>query len=420
YQSVLTGLALSRWQDTQEFICRHFEDWGAMDDREYLKATALLPVPGFEYDGEIARLEYSELTKRYTFNRLAKAVLHFSQKEVEEYRKRKAEEKAERERARGKVTGKITLSEEVSARLLNAPNDNYSDSDNDNYSDTDSGDSGSSSVSEVKASKYKKMNFQMMAEMRYMDIIHWLDLQRGYDGEVPQNVRELCVFWALVFAKQAGLIKTWIEFEEKAEELILFCGYQFSKECTVKTLKSAYTKEYHATTNYLIQVLQITPEAQKQMKVLCVGVRATAKKRQPRAEWLAEHSQEREKPWEALGISRATYFNWKRAGKLPSQDEEQAFEDFLNQLDWCVYIMSANILKMLTRLIRQVIQCHWWIYPYCAFLSGWLLFLASTSIFTTCCLLLLILRLHSSCYSGHLKFLKCRRGKRKKKRKKRT
>ncbi|MBR0184879.1 MAG: hypothetical protein IJQ24_02490 [Synergistaceae bacterium] len=420
YQSVLTGLALSRWQDTQEFICRHFEDWGAMDDREYLKATALLPVPGFEYDGEIARLEYSELTKRYTFNRLAKAVLHFSQKEVEEYRKRKAEEKAERERARGKVTGKITLSEEVSARLLNAPNDNYSDSDNDNYSDTDSGDSGSSSVSEVKASKYKKMNFQMMAEMRYMDIIHWLDLQRGYDGEVPQNVRELCVFWALVFAKQAGLIKTWIEFEEKAEELILFCGYQFSKECTVKTLKSAYTKEYHATTNYLIQVLQITPEAQKQMKVLCVGVRATAKKRQPRAEWLAEHSQEREKPWEALGISRATYFNWKRAGKLPSQDEEQAFEDFLNQLDWCVYIMSAHILKMLTRLIRQVIQCHWWIYPYCAFLSGWLLFLASTSIFTTCCLLLLILRLHSSCYSGHLKFLKCRRGKRKKKRKKRT
>ncbi|MBQ6772530.1 MAG: hypothetical protein IJP48_00555 [Synergistaceae bacterium] len=32
YQSVLTGLALSRWQDTQEFICRHFKDWGAMDD----------------------------------------------------------------------------------------------------------------------------------------------------------------------------------------------------------------------------------------------------------------------------------------------------------------------------------------------------------------------------------------------------
>ncbi|MBQ6773014.1 MAG: hypothetical protein IJP48_03020 [Synergistaceae bacterium] len=41
YQSVLTGLALSRWQDTQEFICRHFEDWGAMDDPEYLKTIMI-------------------------------------------------------------------------------------------------------------------------------------------------------------------------------------------------------------------------------------------------------------------------------------------------------------------------------------------------------------------------------------------
>ena len=60
-----------------------------MDNPEYLKATALFPVPGFEYEGEIARLEYSELTKRYTFDLLAKAVLNFSQREVEEYRKRK-------------------------------------------------------------------------------------------------------------------------------------------------------------------------------------------------------------------------------------------------------------------------------------------------------------------------------------------
>lgn len=61
YQSVLIYKALSRWQTVQEFLCRHFEDWGAMDSPEYLKATALLPVPGFVYDGETARLEYSEL-----------------------------------------------------------------------------------------------------------------------------------------------------------------------------------------------------------------------------------------------------------------------------------------------------------------------------------------------------------------------
>ena len=112
YQSVLTWRALSRWHDTQEFLCRHFEEWGALDSPEYLKATALLPVPGFDYDGETARLEYSDLSKRYTFNRLAKEVLNFSQKEVEEYRKQKEAEKAKHAPAR-----KITLPENIGEKL---------------------------------------------------------------------------------------------------------------------------------------------------------------------------------------------------------------------------------------------------------------------------------------------------------------
>ena len=167
-----------------------------MEHPKYLKATTLLPVSGFEYDGEIAILEYSELTKRHTFNSLAKAVLHFSQKEVEKYRKSKAEEKVKLEQARCKPTGKIALSEEVSARILNASSNNYAESD-------------SGTVSEAKASKYRIMDFHMMAQIRYMDIIRLLDLQRGYDGEIPQKTRELSIFWALVFANQAGLIKIW-------------------------------------------------------------------------------------------------------------------------------------------------------------------------------------------------------------------
>jgi len=44
---------------------------------------------------------------------------------------------------------------------------------------------------------------------------------------------------------------------------------------------------------------------------------------QPRAAWLAEHSCERSKPWQALGISRAT---WYRRGKpiMPALDQAHA------------------------------------------------------------------------------------------------
>ena len=52
--------------------------------------------------------------------------------------------------------------------------------------------------------------------------------------------------------------------------------------------------------------------------MLRYGGRASDKKRQPRAEWLAEHSQEREKPWKKIGISRTMYFILKKAGTLPS------------------------------------------------------------------------------------------------------
>ena len=161
-------------------------------------------------------------------------------------------------------------------------------------------------------------DFQEMAQMRYMDIIKFLELQKeASNGEVPKNTRELCCFWALVFARQAGLITNYAEFEAKAEELINFCGSQFASECSVKTLKSAFTKNYSAKTKTLIFRLRIKPEYQKHMKVLCFGTRVTAKKHQPRAEWLAEHSQERNKVWKKYGVGRTKYFEMKKAGTLP-------------------------------------------------------------------------------------------------------
>ncbi len=35
----------------------------------------------------------------------------------------------------------------------------------------------------------------------------------------------------------------------------------------------------------------------------------------PRAQWLAEHSQERTKPWLALGIARSTFFKRKKLAR---------------------------------------------------------------------------------------------------------
>ena len=385
YQSVLTWRALSRWQTVQEFLCHHFKDWGALDSLEYLKATALLPVPGFEYDGETARLEYSDLSKRYTFNRLAKAVLNFSQKEVEEYRKQKEAEKAKHAPAR-----KIALPENVGEKILNA----------------------------MKSSegKYKNSNFQIMAQMRYMDIIKFLELQREADGEIQQNTRELCCFWALNFARQSGMVTTYAEFEAKAEELINFCGLQFSTECTIATLKSAFKKHYSATTDYLIETLRITPEYQKHMKVLCVGVRATAKKHQPRAEWLAEHSQERNEVWKKYGVGRTKYFEMKKAGILPPLIEvEELHEEGRKCADRFINIMRARYtFAFIIRLLESFIQDFYRKKSLCV------LFFSTFNFYHAFCLLSLLGLLY--CRDSRilnmlvLFFLKRRRVKRKRKR----
>ena len=286
YSSVLPGKALSRWHRVQEFLSHHFEDWGAMENPEYQKATALLPVPGFVYgNGETARLVYSELEKRYTFNGLANAVLNWSQKECKKYQEEKEARKA---------ILKIALIENIE-QLKHAVN----------------------AIAVEATPKYG--DFRVIAQMRFVDILHWLEMQKDSNGDVPQKVRELSVFWALVSARQAGLIRTLEEFCIKAQKLIDFCGPQFASECTIETVKSAFTKNYYAKTATLIRKLQITPEAQKEMKVLLNGERVTTRKRskQTREEYLATHDQERKKPWLAYGFSRRTYFRRKKAGTLP-------------------------------------------------------------------------------------------------------
>ena len=278
YSSRLPGYALARWKPTQEYLCRYFEDWGAMESPDYLTESVLLPVTGFEYEnGETASLEYTA-KREYSFDCLARAVLNFSQEEVRKYEEQKRKEKAAREAFR-------KLSKELTA-----------------------------SMAKPKAGHGQT---EVMSYKRLQDILTLLELRKDENGEVPQGTRELCVFWMMVFARQAGIVTTEEEFRETAQKFIEICGREFQTECWVETVMSAFRKNYRATTATLIEKLQITADEQKAMKVLIIG--KDGKAHQPRAEWLAEHDQERRKPWIELGISRATYFRWKKAGKLPVQ-----------------------------------------------------------------------------------------------------
>ncbi len=218
-------------------------------------------------------------------------------------------------------------------------------------------------------------DFRVVAQMRFVDIPRWLELQKDSNGDVPRKVRELSVFWALVSAKQAGLITSYEEFTEMAQKLIDFCGHQFATECTVATLKSAFTKDYKAKTATLIETLQITPEAQKEMKVLLLGRRATSKKQpqQSREEYLATHDQEHRKPWELYGFSRSTYFRKKKAGTLPSLPTQLQISTPAPQLEKGTQESGTSALYIMTRARVALLS---WVALSC---SCWLELLHTTS-----------------------------------------
>ena len=79
--------------------------------------------------------------------------MNFSQKEVDEYKKKKAAEKAKHAPAR-----KIALPENVREKVRKA---------------------------QKTAEGKDNEDFQIMAMMRYMDIIKFLELQKQEDREIP-------------------------------------------------------------------------------------------------------------------------------------------------------------------------------------------------------------------------------------------
>ena len=279
YDEVLPGRAVSRWNRTQEFLCRHFECWGAMDEPENMKATAYLPLPGFKSaDGETARLAYHAPEIQYSFDTLATAVLHFSQQAVKEYKVEKAEEKARKS-------------------------------------------------SEQKPRFWSNGDFRQIARRRYNDISHLLEMRKDDSGNVRQGSREKCVFWAMNFAIQAGEV-TPLNFDSHAQSLIDFCGPRFRSECGVRVLTTLKRKlekgekTYHATDRKLIKELGITEDEQHEMLTLRADKSPKAKKeRTPRQQWLEAHTQERNAPWKKQGISRRKFFKDKKTAREAAERE---------------------------------------------------------------------------------------------------
>ncbi len=284
----LPGYALPRWKVTQEFLCRYFECWGAMKFADAQKYTAMLPLPGFiGTSGETVKTVYTEPSVIYTFDKVACAVLIFSQAEVREYLKQKAKNKAEMNK----------LMEEVFGISLSA----------------------------AKSTKFAKT-----ARRIFKDILKLLALRMTAEGFVREGHRELCVFYALDEAIMAGYVKTVEEFDALALRLIEFCGGTFKEECGLKTFGTLRRKfangeaVYHFQRRTLIELLDIQEDEQAELDVLRLS------------------PVEKEKPvpqWKLSGKARSTYYRHlrkKRVEEVVKADVKKSYALRVRRFGYCV------------------------------------------------------------------------------------
>lgn len=315
YNKALPAKALKRWNAVQQNLCKKLSIFGA--DSSALDAARVLRVPctintKWNVNDPHVRVVFTSCCE-YKFDDIAKAVLPFDRETVRKMKK------------------------SVKCRAQKASKKAYKPVFHSNH-----------------------MNITLVARKRYEDLLTLMDLRRNSSGDVDEGRRELTVFWALVFAASAGILHL-SNFDYFVNSLIERIGGNFSRECsprTFSTLRSIIVKIesgiiekewdgkkvpilYRATNATLIKILQITPEEQKAMSII-IGrdekkERRLKKRRaagiQSREEWLAEHDQERRKPWEAEGISRRTWFKrkaLKKAAMAELTTKETAYNGDMN------------------------------------------------------------------------------------------
>ena len=298
YFNYLPGVALPRWQRTQEIINYHFADWGARDELEYQEISALLPIAEFTNK----KAEILKLNARYKFDDLASRILRFTQAEVREYKRKKAEEKA---KAQAERSLKNLAAFKREPKKQNGP-------------------------------------FTGMAEKRFYDILKLIDLRKDHLGEVPEGHRELCVFWAMVFAIQAGLVTNMAEFDALNQKLIDANGIQFHNETKLKTFYSVKKRFlnnnlYKAKTETIIEALGITTAEQVELEVLRYFPKKEKKPKKPSIESL--------KPWLDEGISRRTWYRRRKAEREALKIEEAKQEKFSTFLPKIVAKIEEIFIK---------------------------------------------------------------------------
>ena len=261
----LRGVALPRWKAVQEYLSRHFENWGALDNPECLKATALLPLPGFSS----VKFVYENPALKYIFDDVAKPVLPFSQEAVAVYME---------EKKKNPCRHAIVLEDLTKIYV------------------------------ERREADGRKSKFNPALKI-FNDIVRLLRIrsENSLNGEVPEGRRELCVFAALDYAVPAGLVKNEgaEDFNRLAQKLINFCGESFKSDCTPDTMMTLRGKFLNCAPVYkfkkktLIKLLEITPEEQSELDILTPEVSAKPKRKK-------KHE------WEILGKSKATYYRHEK------------------------------------------------------------------------------------------------------------
>lgn len=261
----LRGVALPRWKAVQEYLSRHFENWGALDNPECLKATALLPLPGFSS----VKFVYENPALKYIFDDVAKPVLPFSQEAVAIYMDEKKK----------KPCRHAIVLEDLTKIYV-----------------------------ERREADGRKSKFNPALKI-FNDIVRLLRIrsENSLNGEVPEGRRELCVFAALDYAVPAGLVKNdgAEDFNGLARKLIDFCGESFKSDCTPDTMMTLRGKFLNCKPVYsykkktLIRILEITPEEQSELDILTAEVSAKPKRKK-------KHK------WEILGKSKATYYRHEK------------------------------------------------------------------------------------------------------------